>query len=568
MTPRPRLAMSSDFLEAFAVLPRRQQRKVRTLITQFAADPTSPGLNYERVQAADNMRSLRIDRSYRAIVLKPEHGNVHLMLWADKHDEAYAWARRHHCRVNPDTGALQVYEPHEAAAPEEPEDRSGEPGAAEAVATAGPFATLRDRQLRRLGVPEAMLAEIRALEGEEALDAIQKRLPLEVYESLFLYLAGDSYEDLIRARETPDPNVDTEDIAKALERMESRGRFVVVENEMELEEVLNAPLEKWRVFLHPSQRRLVERPWNGPVRVLGGAGTGKTVVAMHRARWLARNLPEGGRVLFVTFTRNLAADIENNLRSICSPQEMRRIEVTNLDRWVHDFLRRRHYDYRIVYDRTRPRWNEVWRQSLALKDPGLDLSDAFYADEFDQVILAHGITTEAEYLRVPRTGRGTSLRRPQRAKVWPVFEEYRLNLSLQGGKEMDDAYRDAATLLAADRNGLPYAAAIVDEAQDMGAQAYRLIRALVPEGPDDLFIVGDGHQRIYGRSRVVLGRCGIRIVGTLAQAPAQLPHHGGNPILGGASPRWTRDRRPRRRTRRQPGLQVSHPRAHAPDRHP
>ncbi len=505
--------MSSDFLEAFAVLPRPQQRKIRTLITQFAADPTSPGLNYERVQATDNMRSLRIDKSYRAIVLKPEHGNIHLMLWADKHDEAYAWARRHHCRVNPETGALQVYQPRESADAAGSRDRGSPPQSTESVPTRGPFADLRDRQLRRLGVPEVMLTEVRALDGEEALDAIQKRLPLEVYESLFLYLAGDSYEDLIRARETPDPDVDTDDIAKALERMESRGRFVVVENEIELEEVLNAPLEKWRVFLHPSQRRLVERPWNGPVRVLGGAGTGKTVVAMHRARWLARNLPEGGQVLFVTFTRNLAADIENNLRSICSPQEMRRIEVANLDRWVHGFLRRRNYDFQIVYNRSQGLWGKVWRQALALRDPSLDLPDAFYADEFEQVVLANGITSEAEYLRVPRVGRGTSLRRPQRARVWPVFENYRLNLSHQGGKEMDDAYRDAAALLATDRGGRRYASAIVDEAQDMGAQAYRLIRALVPEGRDDIFIVGDGHQRIYGRSRVVLGRCGIRIVG-------------------------------------------------------
>ena len=513
MTPRARLAMSSDFLEAFAVLPRPQQRKVRTLITQFAADPTSSGLNYERVQAADNMRSLRIDRSYRAIVLKPERGNVHLMLWAAKHDEAYAWARRHHCRVNPETGALQVYEPQEAAPAAASGDGGGESDAEEAAPPPGPFASLRDRQLRRLGVPEAMLAEVRALDGEEALDAIQERLPLEAYESLFLYLAGDSYEDLIRARETPPDEVDTDDIAGALERMESRGRFVVVENEMELEEVLNAPLERWRVFLHPSQRRLVERPWNGPVRVLGGAGTGKTVVAMHRARWLARNLPEGGRVLFVTFTRNLAADIENNLRSICSPQEMRRIEVTNLDRWVHDFLRRRRYDFRIVYNRRQEPWKALWEQSLALRGPTLGLSEAFYADEFEQVVLAQGITTEDEYLRASRTGRGTPLRRPQRARVWPVFEDYRLNLSLQGGKEVDDAYRDAAALLDEDRRGSTYAAAIVDEAQDLGAQAFRLIRAMVPEGPDDLFIAGDGHQRIYGRSRIVLGRCGIRIVG-------------------------------------------------------
>lgn len=358
-----------------------------------------------------------------------------------------------------------------------------------------------------------MLAEVRSLDGEAALDAIQKRLPLEAYESLFLYLAGETYEDLIRNRETPDDEVDTDDIAKALERMESRGRFVVVENEMELEEVLSAPLEKWRVFLHPSQRRLVERKWNGPVRVLGGAGTGKTVVAMHRARWLARNLPEGERILFVTFTRNLAADIENNLRSICSPQEMRRIEVTNLDRWVHGFLRRRNYDFQIVYNRGRSPWNEVWQQALGLRDSSLNLPDAFYSDELDQIVLANGITTEAEYLRVARTGRGTPLRRAQRARAWPVFEDYRLNLSLQGGKEVDDAYRAAAALLAEDRGGLAYTAAIVDEAQDMGAQAYRLIRALVPEGPNDLFIVGDGHQRIYGRSRVVLGQCGIRIVG-------------------------------------------------------
>ena len=148
------------------------------------------------------------------------------------------------------------------------------------------------------------------------------------------------------------------------------------------------------MFLHPSQRRLVERKWNGPVRVLGGAGTGKTVVAMHRARWLARNLPEGERILFVTFTRNLAADIENNLRSICSPQEMRRIEVTNLDRWVHGFLRRRNYDFQIVYNRVQSPWSEVWRQALGLKDSGLSLPDAFYSDELDQIVLANGITAE------------------------------------------------------------------------------------------------------------------------------------------------------------------------------
>ena len=109
--------MSADFLSAFERLPRPQKRNVRTLITKFSANPTATGLNYERIRGArdSGMRSLRIDGGYRAIVLKPATGNVHVLLWADKHDEAYAWAERHECRINPETGALQVYEPQSAA---------------------------------------------------------------------------------------------------------------------------------------------------------------------------------------------------------------------------------------------------------------------------------------------------------------------------------------------------------------------------------------------------------------------------------------------------------------------
>ena len=485
--------------------------------------------------------SLRIDQGYRAIVLKSDRGNVHLLLWADKHDEAYEWAARHECRINAETGALQVYEP-QAEAPGESEGegerrRPGEPTATRDVRLATTtdvpsanlaFRELKDRELGRLGVPSAMLVEVRAVRSEADLDAMQARLPVEAYEALFLYLAGDTYEKLVLEREAPQEPVDTGDFAKALQRVESRGRFVVAEDELELEAMLNAPLERWRVFLHPSQRRLVERRWNGAVRVLGGAGTGKTVVAMHRARWLARTLlaletpdtrhvphlrdaPEGGRrrILFTTFTRNLAADIEHNLRAICSPEEMARIEVTNLDRWVARFLRGRRYEFRVVYGRDR----EAWERALDLKPPDLDFPDTFYADEWEQVVQANAITTKDEYLRVPRLGRGTRLNRAARAKVWRVFEEHRVQLAERGLKEVDDAYRDAATLLQDGRSGLDYAAGIVDEAQDMGAQSWRLIRKLVPEGPDDLFIAGDGHQRIYGRNRVILGRCGIDIRG-------------------------------------------------------
>ena len=524
MAGKTKMAMSSDFLDAFARLPRAQQRGVRSLVAKFNADPAASGLNYEKIHAARDpaMRSLRIDQGYRAIVLKPDRGDVHMLLWADKHDDAYAWAGRHECSIHPETGALQVYEPH-SAPPPEAEDRPGgaERGTADGQAEGGgarpaAFAALRDRELARLGVPPAMLPEVRAVGDDADLDAMQHRLPVEAYEALFLYLAGETYEQLVLDREKPGP-VDTGDFAAALERIESLGRFVVVEDELELEAMLNAPLERWRVFLHPSQRRLVERRWNGPARVLGGAGTGKTVVAMHRARRLAQDLleldaegaPRPGRILFTTFTRNLAADIEHNLRAICTPEEMDRIDVRNLDRWAAHFLRGRRYEFRVVYGRD----GDAWRRALDMKPADPDLPDAFYDDEWGQVVQAHGITAEDEYLRVPRTGRGSRLNRAARARVWPVFEEYRTGLAERGLKEVDDAFRDAAALLEADRGALDYAAAVVDEAQDMSAASWRLLRALVPAGPDDLFITGDGHQRIYRRNRVVLGRCGIDIRG-------------------------------------------------------
>ena len=511
------MAMSSDFLGAFARLPSSQQRSVRTLITRFNADATASGLNYERIQGSRDrkLRSLRIDGSYRAIISKPERGNVHILLWADKHDEAYEWAKRHRCDINPETGAIQVYEPA-SGAPAEPHATHDERSAyAERRARSSEelevqisvFQDLRDRQLTRLGVPTAMLAEIRGIREEAGLDTMQTRLPVEAYEALFLYLAGETYEKLVADREAP-KHVDTDDFASALNRTESRTRFVVAEDDMALEAMLNAPLEHWRVFLHPTQRRLVERHWNGPVRVLGGAGTGKTVAAMHRARWLARNLSDR-RILFTTFARNLATDIENNLRSICSPEEMSRIEVTNLDRWMVRFLRGKRYEFQVEFGRNR----DAWQRALDLKPPELDLSDSFYEDEWEQVIQAKAVLSEQEYRHVSRVGRGTRLGRAARVRVWPVFEEYRAQLAERGLKEVDDAYRDASALLREDGAGSGYGAVVVDEAQDMGAQAFSLIRAIAPTGSNNLFVAGDGHQRIYGRNRVVMGRCGIDIRG-------------------------------------------------------
>lgn len=330
-----RVAIFDEFLDAFAQIPRAQQKKVNKFVRKFREDPTSSAINYESISTFvdPNLRTVRIDQAYRAIVLKPEHGNVYVLLWVDHHDQAMAWAARKRVSIHPETGSLQVLSAeHVAIAP---------PAVPVPAAATPLFAQVRDRELLRIGVPQELLDPVRQLVTADQLEQLRGRLPAEAYEALWFLAEGDSLDEVERAMAVETPTaVDVADFGAALERDASLRRFVVVHDDEALEAMLDAPLEKWRVFLHPSQRKLVQRSWNGPVRVLGGAGTGKTVVAMHRAAYLAEKVfhHSDDRVLFTTFTRNLAADIEANLRKLCSPEVLTRIEVTHLDQWVAALL--------------------------------------------------------------------------------------------------------------------------------------------------------------------------------------------------------------------------------------
>lgn len=511
MMSQLKVAISADFFTAFAKLPKAQQGKTTKFITNFQKNPRASGINYETIRDATDpdMRSIRIDQAYRGIVLKPASGNVYLLLWVDHHDDAYTWARRHKCTINAETGGIQVYEAEE-----------GHVEAAEAtqqdtiVTTHESIIPLRNRELLRLGVPESLISLARSIRTESDLDVKESRFPPEASEALFMLMAGYAYDDIINEREAgKEQVVNISDFSAALDRLATQSHFYVADDEIELQTVLNAPLDKWRVFLHPSQKKMARGVKNGAVRILGGAGTGKTVVAMHRAKWLAENIAtESNKVLFTTFTKNLAADIKSNLASICSRETLSKIEVINLDQWVSRFLRQRNYEYQIVFDSSEAR-TSIWQRAVDLVPMNLSLPDAFYREEWQRVIQPQSIISLEQYKRASRIGRGTRLNRSDRVKVWPVFEEYRNLLTQNKRKEVDDGYRDAAQLIQNEKGVPPYVAVVVDEAQDMSTQAFHLIRQLVPEGPNDLFIVGDGHQRIYGRNKVVLSQCGINIKG-------------------------------------------------------
>lgn len=496
------IAISSDFLTAFAALPRQVQGKVTDFINKFRNNPAAPGINYEKINntADSKICSVRIDDTYRGIVAREKESGVYLLLWVDHHDEAYDWAKRKKCAINPSTGSVQVFDIQEVSEP-----------IPSVIEDFGLFAEISDTDLLALGVPEEQLAFVKGIPREEVFYQSKSAFPVDAYENLEWLINGFSVEEVLDLyRASLGDNVQTGDMAEALHKPESRSAFVIVEGEDELRKIMSEPLEKWRVFLHPSQRKIVEKVYSGPARVLGGAGTGKTVVAMHRAKWLSSQMKGKGRILFTTFTANLAADIKDSLRKICSLDQQRRIDVINLDAWVSQFLREHGYPNAIVYDNV---LDGVWEEAVALSGEDLGLPVSFFSEEWAKVVATQETFTLEAYAKASRLGRGTSLDRKKRLQVWHVFEEYKNLLKERHIRDMDTALFECRLLIEKEGPASQYQSIIVDEGQDFSMSAYRLLRALAgKEHTNDMFIVGDSHQRIY-KKKVTLSKCGVNVRG-------------------------------------------------------
>lgn len=493
-----KVAIATSFLNSYVKLPKTIQHKVESFLLKFQSNPTGAGINLEKVKYAldDKIYSVRIDDAYRGIIAHAE--NSFLILWVDHHDEAYAWARRKKCQVNSITGSIQVYSVEEQTIQ---------------VPKVGIFSSVSDDQLRQMGVPEEQLDFVKKFTNVDNFYAAKDKFPEDTFEYLSWLTQGYSVKDVFELiNESKDPQttpVNTFD--DALETSQTQKSFVVVDGQEELRQIMAAPLEKWRVFLHPTQRKLVKKSFNGPARVLGSAGTGKTVVAMHRAKFLAKHASPDERILFTTFTTNLAQDIKENLRKICTVDELRHIDVVNLDAWVSRYLREQGYNSSIVYDSKDI--DAMWENALANAGNAAAYPLDFYKEEWSQVVEANEAFTLKEYARVPRTGRGTRLNRKARMTIWKVFEAYMNEMADKQQHDNNYAMYELEKLLINRPNSLPYSHLIVDEGQDLSANAYRLLRALMgPEHKNDIFIVGDAHQRIYG-NRTSLSSCGINIRG-------------------------------------------------------
>ncbi|MGH3399759.1 MAG: UvrD-helicase domain-containing protein, partial [Streptosporangiaceae bacterium] len=457
------------------------------------------------------------------------------------HDKAIAYASSRRFTVNQalgvlevrDEGALENLQPSLQAIAETAEDRL--------------FGHVSDADLKKLGVDEQILPVVRLLTTEAHLEAMQAMLPDVQHAALLALACGMTVEEAwaevaqYLPTEMAQDGVDTADIVTAMER--TPGQVAFVSSSEELRSILARPFAAWRVFLHPSQRRLArELTFSGPAQVTGGAGTGKTVTALHRAAHLARRSAapagDGPPVLLTSFTRNLVESLDIQLPLLLDDDRIRaRVEILNVDRLAYRVVSQAHgrnpsvVDHRVL--------QRMW--SAAASEAGLEFTGVFLQHEWEQVILAQDLRTEPGYLACRRAGRGVPLGQAQRSQVWQAAEQVTAQLSASGRWTHIQLANEAARILR-DSDRQPYRHIIVDEAQDLHPAQWRLLRAAVPAGPDDIFIAGDPHQRIYD-NRVSLTSLGISIRGrsrrlTVNYRTTQeilawaVPLLGGEPVAG------------------------------------
>jgi len=486
--------IADTFLASLARLTGDEQKHVKITVFDLQASPANPGHQFHKLDRARdrNFWSVRVGSDIRLIVHKASSSL--LVCYVDHHDKAYDWAERRRMDVHPATGAAQIVEVRETVK-EILVPRHVEAPVPSSEVVRAPakrlFEDLSDESLLRIGVPKDWLADVQRAD-EDGFLALASHLPAEAAEALLQVAAGGELPA------APDVlyQLPLEPAAaqQALEHPDAQRRFRLMQDAAELERALDAPWDRWTVFLHPDQRETVERKQSGSARVTGSAGTGKTIVALHRAVYLARHHPEA-RILLATFDEPLAHALAMRLRRLVGndPRLADRIDVASLDAAAARLYRSvRGKAARVV---PRAELLQTLREA-ARAVPDLKLSDAFLIAEWDHVMDAWALDSWEAYRDVVRLGRRTRLRDDRRRQLWNVYEQVLAKLRDTGQLTQSTVYTDIAEGLKA-RSNPPYDFAVIDEAQDLGVAQLRFLAALGAHRPDALFFAGDMGQRIF-----------------------------------------------------------------------
>jgi len=477
-----KFCIADSFSKALARLPAQEQKAVKTTVFDLQMDPAHPGLQFHRIDKSkdENFWSVRVSRDIRLIVHKT--ADSLLICYVDHHDDAYAWAERRRIETHPRTGAAQIVEVRERVEdvlihrPVEVPSRPAPPPLL--------FGHLSDDELLGYGVPQDWLADVRAA-TEDTLFDLTDHLPAEAAEALLDLAVG----------ETPaQPAAPVVAPASPFEHPDAQRRFRVMEDVEELKRALEFPWDQWSVFLHPSQRAVVDQRFSGPARVTGSAGTGKTVVAIHRAANILKRETDA-KLLLTTFSLPLANALEGKLRILTGGEKGVVPRVTVLPfRNVASEL------FTLAFGQ-HPRAASDDQIKAALKSAAADLgvtnfTQRFLVSEWLNVVDAWQVADATAYREVPRLGRKNRLGAKQRETLWPVFANAREKLKAQGLFTWPMIFGEVTRHFSA-KAEKPFTHAVVDESQDLGVPELRMLRAITPYAPDALFFAGDLGQRIF-----------------------------------------------------------------------
>ena len=471
--------IADTFTSSLARLPNEQQKAAKTTAFDLQVYPAQPGHSLHRVTGAkdSNFWSVRINLDFRIIVHRGGDGMT--LCYVGHHDEAYRWAERRKLETHPTTGAAQLVELREIV--QEIAVLVYTEAETQALPKVQLFSHIPDDQLLSYGVPIEWLEDVRATNEDSVLD-LAEHLPAEAAEALLELAIG----------KTPQPSLPAPSGADPFAHPDALRRFRVLRNAEELEEALEYPWEKWTIFLHPAQLGLVERNYNGPARVSGSAGTGKTVVALHRAAFLAKSNPKA-HILLTTFSDALANLLRTKLQMLIH-QEVEpdgRIVVDSLDAVGLS-----------LYEATFGPPELITQEFIvalvedAAGKEGTNFSQAFLLTEWDRVVDGWQLDTWEGYRDVARIGRYRRLSETQRKALWPVFQRVRLSLRERGLVTKPEMFgrltREVERL-----DHPPFDHVVVDEAQDVSVAQLRFLAALAGGRAKGLFFAGDLGQRIF-----------------------------------------------------------------------
>ena len=473
--------ISDSFTGSLAKLTGDEQKGVKTTAFDLQMNPENPGHRFHKLDYAQdkNFRSVRANRDIRIIVHRSKSSL--LLCYVGHHDDAYQWAGKRKLETHPKTGAAQLVEIRERI------EEIRVPHYVNVEATPPPkpllFDDIEDDELLGYGVPSEWLEDVKGADEDSILE-LADHLPSEASEALIEIAVGGK----------PQPSASAAPHTHPFDHPDARRRFRIMSDVEELERALDFPWEKWTIFLHPAQQELVEKDFNGPARVSGSAGTGKTIVALHRAVFLARRNPNS-RVLLTTFSDSLANALKEKLKHLIgsTPRLAERLEIHSMDA-IALRLHKFNAEQKQLLKR-----NELFELVAKFADgvEGLRFSKAFVFEEWLQVVDAWQMDSWEVYRDVRRLGRKTRLAESQRQILWGLFEQVHEELRNTNSVSMAGIYLALTEAFAEKQKNSPFDFVVIDEAQDIGIPQLRFLAALGGDKPNALFFAGDLGQRIF-----------------------------------------------------------------------